>query len=49
MRIIDESKPHSILFISDYTDLGASETTRKILHEATLSGLLEKASQNTKR
>ncbi len=42
MRSIDESKPHSIFFISDYTDLGAAETIRKILHEATLSGLLEK-------
>lgn len=43
MRSIDDSKPHSIFFISDYTDLGAAETIRKILHEATLSGLLEKA------
>lgn len=43
MRSIDESKPHSIFFISDYTNLGSAETIRKILHEATLSGLLEKA------
>lgn len=43
MRSSDESQPHSIFFISDYADLGASETIRKILHEATLSGMLEKA------
>ena len=43
MRSIDESKPHSIFFISDYTDLGAAETIRKILHEATITGILEKA------
>ena len=43
MRSIDESQPHSIFFISDYADLGAAETIRKILHEATISGVLEKA------
>lgn len=43
MRSIDESQPHSIFFISDYADLGAAETIRKILHEATISGMLEKA------
>ena len=43
MRSIDESQPHSIFFISDYADLGAAETIRKILHEATISGILEKA------
>ena len=43
MRSIEESQPHSIFFISDYTDLGAAETIRKILHEATISGVLEKA------
>lgn len=43
MRSIDESKPHSIFFISDYTYLGAAETIRKILHEAMLTGILEKA------
>lgn len=29
MMSIDESKSHSLLFISDYNDLGAFETTRK--------------------
>lgn len=43
MRSIDESQPHSIFFISDYAGFGAAETIRKILHEATLSGMLEKA------
>lgn len=43
MRSIDESQPHSIFFISDYVGLGAAETIRKILYEATLSGVLEKA------
>lgn len=43
MKSIDESQPHSIFFISDYADLGAAETIRKILHEATISGVLEKA------
>ena len=43
MRSIDESQPHSIFFISDYADFGAAETIRKILYEATLSGMLEKA------
>lgn len=43
MRSIDESQPHSIFFISDYAGLGAAETIRKILYEATLSGVLEKA------
>lgn len=43
MRSIEESQPHSIFFISDYADLGAAETIRKILHEATISGVLEKA------
>lgn len=43
MKSIDESQPHSIFFISDYADLGAAETIRKILHEATITGMLEKA------
>lgn len=43
MKSIDESKPHSVFFISDYADLGSAETIRKILHEATIIGLLEKA------
>lgn len=43
MKSIYESQPHSIFFISDYADLGAAETIRKILHEATISGVLEKA------
>lgn len=43
MRSIDESQPHSIFFISDYADLGAAETVRKILYEATITGVLEKA------
>ena len=43
MKIIDESQPHSIFFISDYARLGSSETIRKILYEATLTGVLEKA------
>lgn len=43
MKIIDESQPHSIFFISDYARLGSSETIRKILYEATLNGLLENA------
>lgn len=43
MKSIDENQPHSIFFISDYADLGAAETIRKILHEATISGVLEKA------
>ena len=40
---IVESQPHSVFFIADYTDLGAAETIRKILFEATLRGILEKA------
>lgn len=43
MEKINESKPHSVFFITDYTDLGSAETIRKILHEATLRGILEKA------
>ena len=43
MKSIHESQPHSIFFISDYVDLGAAETIRKILHEATITGILEKA------
>ncbi len=43
MKSIDGSQPHSIFFISDYADLGAAETIRKILHEATITGVLEKA------
>ncbi len=43
MKNINESQPHSIFFISDYTDLGAAETIRKILYEATINGILEKA------
>lgn len=40
---IGESKPHTIFFITDYADLGSPETIRKILHEATIRGILEKA------
>lgn len=43
MKSIEESQPHSIFFISDYAELGAAETIRKILHEATITGALEKA------
>lgn len=43
MRSIDENQPNSIFFISDYADLGSAETIRKILHEATITGVLEKA------
>lgn len=43
MKDIIEKPSHSIFFISDYVDLGASETIRKILYEATLKGILEKA------
>ena len=43
MKKINESQPHSIFFIPDYADLGAAETIRKILHEATINGILEKA------
>lgn len=43
MKRIEESQPHSIFFISDFGHLGASETIRKILHEATITGVLEKA------
>lgn len=43
MEKIVESQPHSVFFITDYTDLGAAETIRKILFEATLRGILEKA------
>lgn len=43
MKSIDESQPHSIFFISDYTGLGSAETIRKILHESIISGVLEKA------
>lgn len=43
MERIVESQPHSVFFITDYTDLGAAETIRKILFEATLRGILEKA------
>lgn len=43
MKEISESPTHSIFFITDYADLGAPETIRKILYEATLNGILEKA------
>lgn len=43
MKSINESEPHSIFFITDYSDLGSAETIRKILHEATISGVLEKS------
>lgn len=43
MKEINESPPHSIFFITDFTDLGAAETIRKILHEAIQNGALEKA------
>ncbi len=43
MESIEESQPHSIFFISDFAHLGAAETIRKILHEASITGSLEKA------
>lgn len=43
MKKITESQPLSIFFITDYTELGAWETIRKIFHEATINGILEKA------
>lgn len=43
MKDINESQPHSIFFITDYANLGSAETIRKILHEATINGILEKA------
>lgn len=43
MKSIAERQPHSVFFISDYANLGAAETIRKILHEATITGILEKA------
>lgn len=43
LKNIDESQPHSIFFISDYAQYGSAETIRKILYEATLTGVLEKA------
>lgn len=43
MKKINEGQPHSIFFINDYADLGAAETIRKILQEATIRGILEKA------
>ena len=43
MKEINESQPHSIFFITDYTYLGSAETIRKILYEATINGILEKA------
>lgn len=43
MAKINESQPHSMFFITDYADLGSTETIRKILHEATINGILEKA------
>lgn len=43
MKSIAESQPHSVFFISDYANLGAAETIRKILHEAMITGILEKA------
>lgn len=43
MKNVEESEPHSIFFISDYTQFGAAETIRKILYEATITGKLKKA------
>lgn len=43
MKKINESHTHSIFFISDYTNIGSAETIRKILHDATIDGILEKA------
>ena len=43
MQIIDESPSHSIIFIADYAHLAGTETIRKILREATINGILEKA------
>lgn len=42
MKSIHESQPHSIFFISDYAQFGSAETIRKILYEATITGVLEK-------
>lgn len=43
LNLINESQPHSIFFITDFINLGAAETIRKILIEATITGILEKA------
>lgn len=43
MEDIYKSQPHTVFFISDYANQGAEETIRKILREATLKGILEKA------
>ena len=43
MKSIEQGSPHSIFFISDFTRYGSAETIRKILYEATITGLLEKA------
>lgn len=46
MKHINESRPHSVFFITDYTNLGSPETIRKILYEATLNGIIEKAAHS---
>lgn len=43
MKKINESESHAIFFITDFTELGSAETIRKILHEAIINGILEKA------
>ena len=42
MKKINESEPHSVFFIADYVDLGSAETIRKILYEATITGMLDR-------
>lgn len=43
MKMIEESPSHSVFFITDYAYLAGAETIRKILREATITGVLEKA------
>lgn len=43
LQKIEESPSHSIFFISDYANVTGAETIRKILREATIRGILEKA------
>lgn len=43
IKDIEGSQPHSIFFISDYAEIGSAETIRKILREAVIKGILEKA------
>lgn len=39
---IKTSDPHSVFFISDFTDIGSPETIRKIYVQMTMDGTLEK-------